>query len=146
MLTAVALVVCFAQRQNSLPKLPMQMPVIGGQREIVVGPKPAEFALLNGFLEQDVAPSKLITPDNTGGYVDSWVPGGTHEESLGYFDCVTRQDRLFSKDCVVITTTAKWNQKFGPKTKELNWQNYAKEQYWVGLDGKILRHYLLRLR
>jgi hypothetical protein len=123
----------------------MQMPVIGGQREVILGPKPIELAMFRGFLEREIAPSKLATPDNTGGYVDSWMPGGTHEESLGAFECSTREDRIFNQDCSVITSTATWYQKIGSRknpTNEVNWENTAKEQIWVTPDGKILRHYL----
>lgn len=145
MITVAAALVCFAQGrpQTNLPKFAQEMPIVGGQREIILGPKPIEFTLLNGYLEREIAARKIATPDNTGGYVDSWAPGGTHEENLGFFDCSTRPDNIFSKECVLITTNARWNQKMGRKPNEINWQNVAKQQWWVLPDGKILRHYAM---
>jgi hypothetical protein len=129
-------------RLSDLPKLVYDMPVLGGQREIVLGAKPYEFTLLNGYLEREVSARHLTTPSNTGdGYVDSWQPGGTHEESLGYFDCSTKPTTLFEKPCTIITTTAKWNQTIGRKPHEIKFQNLAKQQWWVSPDGVLMRHF-----
>src|ERR1051326_4616312 len=93
-----------AQTQINMPKMVYQLPIIGGQREMILGPKPCEFALLNGYLEKEVGPKHITTGDNTEGYVDSWTPGGLYEDSLGYFDCSTKPDTLFNKPCLVITS------------------------------------------
>lgn len=146
MLSVIALAtLATAQARQSvgLPKLAHQMPIIGGQREIILGPRPIEFTLLNGFLEREIAARKIATPQNTGGeYIDSWAPGGTHEENLGFFDCVTKEDELFNKPCVLITTNAKWNQKIGQRPNQVKWSNTAKQQWWISPEGKILRHYV----
>ncbi|MFI5385237.1 MAG: hypothetical protein ACHQ50_03860 [Fimbriimonadales bacterium] len=126
---------------KNLPKFAYELPIIGGQREIILGPKPQELALLNGYYERDIAAKHLATGDNTGGYVDSWIPSGTAEDNLGYFDCSTKPDSLFDKPCVVITSNAKWNQKLGRKPHEIKFSNYAKQQWWVTADGTILREY-----
>lgn len=129
-------------RIGNMPKMAYQIPVIGGQREIILGPTPSDFTLLNGYLEKEVGPKHITTGDNTGGaMVDSWTPGGLYEDSLGYFDCSSRPGTIFNKGCIVITSTAKWNQKMGRKPNEIKWQNYAKQQYWVTADGTILRHF-----
>src|SRR3954469_20572636 len=121
MLTTLALTAILAgqTRTMNLPKIAFEQPVIGGQREILLGPKPIEFTLLNGYSVKEVNSKSLTTGSNTGGqYVDSWMPGGTQEDPLGYFDCITRADSLFDKPCIVITSTAKWNQKMGRKPNE----------------------------
>lgn len=142
MLISFALAIsCSQQFQSNLPPVVYELPIVGGQREVVLGPKPAESMLLNGYYEKEVSAKHVATGDNTGGYVDSWVPGGTSEENLGYFDCSTRSDNLFGKPCMVVTTTAKWNQRIGKKQQQLKFQNYAKQQWWVAADGKILRNY-----
>lgn len=142
MLITLSLAVALAaQTRTDLPKINFELPVVGGQREMILGPSVKEAALLNGYSEKEVGAKHLTTPDNTGGYTDSWIPGGMSEESLGYLDCGTRKDTIFNKDCLVITTTAKWNQKVGHKPHELKWQNVAKQQWWVLADGTILRQY-----
>ena len=144
MLTAAAILLCLMPQgsQTNLPKFAQQMPVVGGQREIILGPKPVEFTLLNGFLEREFSARKIASPSNTGdSYVDSWAPGGTHEENLGFFDCNIKPDNIFSKECIQITSSARWNQKIGRKPNEITWQNAAKQQWWVTPDGKILRHF-----
>lgn len=144
MIAALALAICVGPAQvrtEGLPKFVYESPIIGGQREIILGPKPIGSVLLNGFLERDFTARHLANPSNTGGYVDSWIPGGTHEENLGYFDCVTRPSTLFDQPCVEITTTARWNQKIGKKPNQITVQNTAKQQYWISPAGRILRHY-----
>ncbi len=149
MITAVLLTVVSAQLYekqtrvdpNKLPKLVYELPVMGGQREIILGPKPQDFVLLNGYFEREIAAKPLATPDNTGGYVNSWVPGGTAEDNIGYMDCSTKPDNLFDKPCFLITTNAKWNQTLGQKPHQLKFSNLAKQQWWVTADGKILREY-----
>ncbi|HVT13936.1 MAG TPA: hypothetical protein VHE55_16860 [Fimbriimonadaceae bacterium] len=128
-------------RYGDMPKIVYELPIIGGQREVVLGAKPSDFTLLNGYYEKEIGPKHIATGDNTGGYVDSWTPSGMVEDSLGYFDCSSRPGNIFNKPCIVITSTAKWNQKIGKKPQELKWQNFAKQQWWVSEDGKILRHY-----
>ena len=129
------------QLQNTVPKLKYEIPICGGQREIVMGVKPQEYALLNGYYVREIAAKHLATPGNTGGYVDSIVPGGTAEDNLGYFDCSTKADTLFEKPCFVVTTVAKWNQSYGKKPNTISWQDFSKQQWWVTADGTILRHY-----
>ena len=143
MLTALAAVVLAGQAQTmDLPKMVFEMPVVGGQREMILGPSPKDSVLLNGFLEREVAARHIATPANTGDqYMDSWTPGGMYEDNLGYFDCSARQDTLFDKPCIVISTTAKWKQKYGKKPHQMTWDNYAKQQWWVTSEGTILRHY-----
>jgi hypothetical protein len=145
MLTALALsVAILGQRQTlNVPKINYEIPVSGGQREIILGPKLAESAQLNGTYEREIAAKHLATPDNTGGYVDSMIPGGTAEDNLGFFECSTRADNIFGKDCMLITSTARWNQKIGKKPHEIKFQTYSKQQWWVLADGTILRHYYM---
>jgi hypothetical protein len=144
MLTVLAATVVLAgqTRIQGAPKIIYQAPVIGGQKQIVFGPKPEIAVLLNGYLEREVAAKHVATPDNTGSsYVDSWIPGGTHEENLGFFDCSAKEDALFNKPCILITSTGKWNQTLGRKPNEVKVQNFAKQQWWVTPEGTILRHY-----
>src|SRR4051812_1435075 len=122
MIAALALFAA-AQLRTDLPQIVYELPVTGGQREIILGAKPVQSTVLNGYFERDFAPKNQATGDNTGGFVDSWIPGGTHEENLGNFDCSTVATTLFDKPCVLITSTAKWNQKMGRKPNEVSWQN-----------------------
>jgi hypothetical protein len=138
---ALAVVVTGQTRTPDLPKLVYDIPIVAGQREIILGAKPMESIFLNGFYEREIPAKPLITPDNTGGYVDSMIPGGTAEDSLGYFDCTTKAGTLFEKPCIVITSNARWNQKMGKKPKVINWQNSAKQQWWISPEGVIMRHY-----
>lgn len=143
MLTVLAAVALAGQtRTLDLPKVVYELPVTGGQREIILGAKPYEPTLLAGYFEREIGPKHLTTPDNTGsGYVDSWTPGGTAEDRLGTFDTSTRADTLFDKPCVLITTSARWNQKMGRRPNEIKWENLAKQQWWISPEGKIMRHY-----
>jgi len=137
------LAVAVLELQDQPLKMKYEIPVSGMQREIVLGPKPQEYALLNGTYEREVQTTHLATGSNTPGYVDNIIPGGTAEDNLGYFDCVTKPDNIFNKDCVVITSVAKWNQQAGHKPNIIKWQDFSKQQYWVTADGTILRHYYL---
>jgi len=146
MFTALALAAVCAQQgvdMNNLPKIDYETPIMGGQRELILGPKQEDSTLLNGYYDRDVAAHPLFTPDNTGGYVESWNPGGSVEDSLGYFDCATKTDSLFNQACLAITTTAKWNQTIGRKPHQIKFSDYAKEEWWVTADGKILREYAM---
>src|SRR5579862_5941242 len=129
------------QQQGNLPKFAYEIPVAGGQREIVLGPKPVDYALLNGYYVREIATKHLATGENTPGYVDNIIPGGTAEDNLGYFDCSSKADTLFEKPCIVITSSAKWNQQMGKKPNVIKWQDFSKQQWWVTADGVILRHY-----
>jgi len=129
-------------QQGDLPKIVYQMPILGGQREVVFGPAAEPATLLNGYYQRDVAAHPIFTPDNTGGYVESWEPGGMAEHNLGYFDCVSKTDSLFDKSCFAITTTAKWNQTIGKKPNQINFSDYVKQEWWVTPDGKILREFM----
>jgi hypothetical protein len=143
MLTALAATVVLLGQARTVnaPKIPYQPPVIGGQKQIIFGVKPESTVFLNGYLEREVAAKHIATPGNTGDYVDSWIPGGMHEENLGFFDCSVKEDTLFNKPCLLITSSGKWNQTLGTRPREVKVQNFAKQQWWVSADGTILRHY-----
>jgi hypothetical protein len=144
MLTAIAATIVLAGQTRTVnaPKISFQSPIIGGQKHIIFGAKPESAVLLNGYLEREVGAKHIATPGNTGSdYVDSWIPGGTHEENLGFFDCSSKEDSLFSKPCILITSAGKWNQTLGRKPNQVKIETTAKQQWWVTADGTILRHY-----
>jgi hypothetical protein len=125
-----------------MPQIEYKMPILGGQREIAVGPKLYEFTLLGGYYERDYAATTIPPgPDTAGGYVDSMAPGGIVTKSLGSLDWSTKEDKLIDQNCIVITSTGRWNQSVGKKPNEVRWTNEAKQQYWLTPDGKIIRQY-----
>ncbi len=126
---------------GQLPKQVYQIPVVGGQRQIILGPKPDEWMLMRGLYVRDVnARFKATGEDTGGGTVESAIPGGMVEDPIGDFDVVCSPATLFEKPCLQLTTTARWIQKVGRKPREIKWNNIAKQVWWVTPEGKILRH------
>jgi hypothetical protein len=143
MLAAIAASLLLTQRGQlqPLPKIVYEIPVPGGQREIVLGVQDYRETFLSYFYEKEIDASYAPSGNTGGAWVDSVRPGGWDVKNLGYMRWSVKNGELFSKQCKTISSESLVRQTVKTVKHDLKFENFARHQWWVEPYGKILRHY-----
>lgn len=141
MLRAIALLIAAPPLTQGLPKVAYEIPVTGGQREIVLGVKPVRETFLNYFYEKQIDASFAPNLNSNGQWVDSVRPGGWDVRNLGWMRWSVRNAELFNKPCKTIASDSLVRQTFKGRRNDIKVENLARQQWWVSDEGRILRHY-----
>jgi len=120
MLTTLLLTAALAGqvRTINVPKIVYEIPVVGGQREIVLGVQPHESGRAKRILREGDRTEGLVTPGNPAVMLTQIMPGEPPNYNLGYFDSSIRTDTLFDT-LRGHYSNAKWNQKMGRKPNQV---------------------------
>jgi len=126
---------------SGFPKLRLEIPTSGGQREVVLGPQKHGQTQLAYFYEHEVLPSYTTKTDTGGAWVPSVVPGGYVDKSLGYMNYSVRDTDLFSKPCKTLATESVARTEFDVNKMKTKFECSSRMQYWLDDEGNIIRQF-----
>ncbi len=144
MMVAIALL-AIAKTQDprieGFPKLKLEIPTSGGQREIVLGVQMHGQSQLAYFYEHEVLAS-YATKNNTGGaWVPSVIPGGYIDKGLGYMNYAVHNTDLFNKPCKSLSTESVARTEIDVNKLKTKFECSSRMQYWIDADGNIIRQF-----
>ena len=112
-------------------------PWMPGQREIAQGMLPG-YGFMSIYYQKETDARFLPTQVIGNGMID---------KNLGYVRWSVKSDTIFGKPCFVLRMEGQYNQRlpysrYRPSDNVIIAKSTTKEEYWVDLNYKIIRHYV----